>query len=375
MKKKLHILFLSGSYPSRICLFNGDHVQKHAEAVTTKHQVTAIHVISDKNLKKSIEFTESIINNVKTIIYYIPITKFKFYYFLKAYKASFKNIDAFDMVHLNVTYPKGLIALYLKWLKKKKYIISEHWTGYQYPRNKSIGFIEKLLTKLIIKNASFICPVSENLQNEMITFGLKGNYIPVPNVVDTTTFFPIKKEISLYTIVHISSLKNVQKNITGILNAIKLLSNERTDFVFKIIGNGDPQQVQHIINKLQIPKKNIQLKGEKSPQEIARILQESNLYISFSNYETFGIVMTESIACGTPVISTNTGILTELNASEFSTIIPINDQILLLQTILKYMNSNKIYNTKKMHHLIESNFSINSICNKFSELYFKTLNN
>ncbi len=166
MSKKLHILFLSSWYPSRVLPTNGDFVQKHAEAVATNHQVTLIHVVTDENLKSSIEFTEKIVNNVKTIITYIPQKNnlLKLYYFYKTYLSAIKKIGAFDMVHLNITFPKGLIALYLKKIKQKPYIITEHWTGYQYPKNKSIGFVEKILTKRIIKNAGFVCPVSTNLK-------------------------------------------------------------------------------------------------------------------------------------------------------------------------------------------------------------------
>ena len=52
MHKKLHILFLSGWYPSRVSPSNGDFVQRHAEAVATVQNVTLIHVITDKNIKR-----------------------------------------------------------------------------------------------------------------------------------------------------------------------------------------------------------------------------------------------------------------------------------------------------------------------------------
>ncbi len=376
MNKKLHILFLSSWFPSRVNPANGDFVLRHAEAAATKHNVTVIHVVTDENLQSNFEISRSTQNNVTTVIRYVP--KFnksisKFFQFFNAYKECIQEIGHYDIVHHNITFPIGLMALYLKWFKKKPFIISEHWTGYLNPQNKSITFLEKFITKIIIINAKFICPVSNDLKNQMVNFGLKGCYFKIPNVVNTNIFFPIKKTSKPYTITHISALQNKQKNIDGILSVIKKLSLLRDDFIFKIIGNGDKEETQSILKKLEIPKTNIEFLNSKSQEQIAEILQCTNLYLSFSNYETFGIVMAEAIATGTPVITTNTGILTEIDATNFSTTIPVKDQNALLNAILFYMDSKKEFKTKEMFNLIETLFSLDKVGTSFSDLYYDAL--
>ena len=222
MNKKLHILFLSGWYPSRVLPTNGDFVQRHAEAVATKHNVTLIHVITDENIKLS-EKTFHIINNVKTHIIYVPKTTnslYKFFVFIKTYNSAINSIDNFDIVHLNITFPVGIIALNIKCFKKIPYIISEHSTKYQPENCNSIGFFEKYVTFKIIKSASFICPVSNDLAEKMISFGFTGNYISVPNVVNTNTFKTLNEELNGFTITHVSHLGDEHKNISGILNVI-----------------------------------------------------------------------------------------------------------------------------------------------------------
>ncbi len=74
LNQRHHILFLSSWYPSRVLPNNGDFVQRHAEAVATKHQVTLIHVISDENLAAPIEITENNINDVRTLIAYVKVS-------------------------------------------------------------------------------------------------------------------------------------------------------------------------------------------------------------------------------------------------------------------------------------------------------------
>ena len=72
MKKKLHILFLCGWYPSRVMPTNGDFIQRHAEAVSKFHKVSVIHIVSDKSLNSKTEISKSAIRNFKVLI---PRTK------------------------------------------------------------------------------------------------------------------------------------------------------------------------------------------------------------------------------------------------------------------------------------------------------------
>ena len=75
MSKKLHILFLNSWYPSRVLDFNGDFIQRHAEAVSLQHEVTSLHIISDPNCKQAIEIVKKEINGINTIIGYIKQTQ------------------------------------------------------------------------------------------------------------------------------------------------------------------------------------------------------------------------------------------------------------------------------------------------------------
>ena len=98
------------------------------------------------------------------------------------------------MSFISINYiPFGLFALHLKKYKHLPYIISEHWTGYHLKQKKSLPWLERVLSKKIVKNASFICPVSTDLKNSMLKSGLKGNYEIIPNVVDTHRFKPATK--------------------------------------------------------------------------------------------------------------------------------------------------------------------------------------
>jgi len=374
LNKKLHILFISSWYPSRVFPSNGDFVQRHAEAVASKHNVTVIHVVTDANLKYP-QYLSTKTNTILTNLVYLPKYSnpaLKLFHFFKAYLSIIKKIKNVDLVHVNITYPVGIVALYLKWIYKKNYLISEHWSGYLTPNNKSIGVFQKLITKIILKNASFICPVSNNLKTEMINFGLKGNYFPVPNVVNTSFFKPSKINLEKFIITHISGMDNSIKNIEGILHVVSKLQSKIPNLEFNLIGEKSKKYTP-LIKELKI--KNINIIDFVPHNEVANYLSKSNVFILFSNYENLPCVILESFACGTPVISTDVGGVKEYFPKNFGYLIKPKDEINLEKSILKIYNKEINIDKTHMHNFAEKNFGIETISNTFSKLYFKILNN
>jgi len=375
LNKKLHILFLSKWYPSRVSPTGGDFIERHAESVATKHKVTLIHVITDMNLKKSREFIEFKKNNVEINIIYVRFTKnpiLKFIRFLKSYLIIINKIEAFNLVHLNITFPVGIIALYLKWFNNKAYLISEHWSGYQFPMNKSIGAIQKRITKVIVKNASVVCPVSKNLQDNMLSFGLKGNYYPVPNVVNTA-YFNISKDVHKeFTISHISSMNNEIKNIEGIISTISRLQHKIPNLKFNLTGD-TPKKYASQLEK--IDPNSIKIINQIPNNEVANYLKKSSVFVLFSNYENLPCVILESFACGIPVISTNVGGVSEYFPLNFGYLIEPKDEDALESSILKIYNNELNFNRNLMHNYAVKNFGVENISNMFSTLYTKILSN
>ncbi|CAM1372287.1 glycosyltransferase family 4 protein [Tenacibaculum xiamenense] len=374
VKKKLHILFLCGWYPSRVLPHNGDFIQRHAEAVGEYNSVSVLHIISDGSLKKDIEIEISKSNSIKTYIAYIKIVKNplkKVLLFKKAFKLLLKKIGDFDVVHLNKLYPFGFFALYLKWFLNKPYIISEHWTGYHKPQSNNIGKIERYFTKLITLKSHFICPVSDNLKESMISLGFKGNYHKVPNVVDCNLFKPSEQKEKIFTIIHASSMNNSHKNINGILKAVKKFSIEVSKFQLLLIGDNSLQYEEEVKN-LGLSE-NVKLLDHQPHSEIALQISKAHVFVLFSNYENLPCVILESFSCGTPVISTDVGGISEYFPDEFGFLIKPKDEKALTDVLLKIRGS-FLFNQRDMHNYAVINFSKKSIANQFNLLYLKALN-
>ena len=375
MTKKLHILFLCSWFPSKEFPTNGDFIQRHAKAISLKHTVSVLHIVSSKKVAKT-NIEKSTETNLTTYVGYIKHTKnpiVKAVRFYKTYQDILKQIGDFDLTHVNTLFPFGLFALHLKWKHQKPFLISEHWTGYLNARKNKVSFFQKFWSKQIVKKANFVCPVSVELKNGMLNHNLKGNYFPVRNVVDTNVFIPSDNKNDEFTIVHVSGLNDEQKNISDMLKVAKHLENEIEHFNWKFIG-GTSEKYQNLLTDLDFKSAKIEFINHISQAELATHLQKANICVSFSNYETFGIVMPEAIACGTFVITTNTGILNEIKLQNFFSIIPKKDTNTLKNEIInQYKNPTKL-DSEKMHSFVKQQFSNEKIADTFSNLYKNMLN-
>lgn len=374
MKKKLHILFLCGWYPSNVLPKNGDFIMRHAKTVSAKHVVSVLHIISKPRISKTeIEVKKD--NDLHTYIAYIKPSKnpfFKLYRFWFAYQALLKKIGGFDIVHLNKLYPFGLLALHLKKIKKLPYIISEHWTGYHLKEKKSLPWLEQILSKKITANASFVCPVSSDLKNSMLKSGLRGNYQIIPNVVNTTLFKPTLKTSKVFTITHISSLLDKHKNISGMLRVAKQLEDCIDSFQWNFIG-GTEGQFKNLIKNLDFKKNQVCFIDHIDHKKVPGFLNASDVFILFSNYENLPCVILEAFSCGVSVIATKVGGIQEFFPNEFGFLIDKKNEQQLLDKIISLYKEPK-NQQPIMHQYAIDNFSSEKICDSFTKLYREALN-
>ena len=315
----MKVLYLSAWYPTERDKMSGLFVAKHKEAV--ERQGVDVRVVYTE--ETGLRYWKEMRRQLKAL-----------------WQAGWRP----DVVQLNVITKNALIALYLKKRYHIPYIIVEHWTGYLPINMQFKGFLRKLMVRTAAREAARIMPVSQDLVQAMRQCGLEGQYEVVNNVVDD--FFYAKPPLpktaeQVKTILHISCMMEEHKNVFGLLRATQRLYKERQDFRLVIIGDGvDYSMTCDYANSLGMSEGHgpVAFVGEKTPKEVCEWFRKADFFVLNSNYENAPVVLSEALATGCPILSTDVGGIREMVPPECGILITTGDEDALVS---------------KMHYLLD----------------------
>lgn len=338
------VLFLSEWYPNRYDAMTGLFVKKHAEALANQGvEVCVLYLHNDSNVDDIDIVLQSENSFLEICVYY----RNSFISALKSgYKVLRKEFGLPNICQLNVISKNGILAEYLYRRYHIPYVIVEHWSGYL-PQNYSLpaGFKLKLMQKFAA-DAKCILPVSQILEDAMKANGfINRNYQRIYNVVDDFFFedFDRNSIATEYTkdgtkikqILHVSCFDERAKNVMGILRAIKKLSEIRLDFHLTLVGTGqDFDKVKSYASELSIPASLLTFTGELTPHEVCSYMQKSDFFLLFSNYENAPVVLSECMAVGLPILSSNAGGIPEMITDEIGILTPVANDCQLAENLI-----------------------------------------
>lgn len=383
------VLFLASWYPSRVDPFNGDFIERHAEAISLFNKVFVIYVVKDPNLKDGkTEIVKEISGNLISYKAYYPYSPYKIGWFEKlnsnrwsyklfkeVYKKFVEEYGAPDIVQLNVLMKAGIFA---RWLKKKynlPIVLSEHWGGYFKERKEGYlqqSLLYKSLSKKIFNNCDYVLPVTRSLGERMNKLLGKKPYSVIPNVVDTTLFYPvlITKKNKL-RFIHASSLA-YPKNIEGILNVTKKLYQNRKDFELYLVGPASEDILQWTKDN-GLMNTCVFFTGLIPYQEVAEQIRNANALIMFSHSENLPCIILEALSCGLPVISTDTGGISEVINKENGILISPGKEDELFNAMNGLFDNISNYDKQKIAFSAKNKFSFEIVGKQFDKVYKEIL--
>lgn len=226
--------------------------------------------------------------------------------------------------------------------KSKKLIVTIHDVAFlTYPESFS-GFFRvyyRFLMPIIIKRADKIITVSNYSKKEIEKYYLEAKgKIEVISLGFDKNFKKLDNIKKKNQILYVGSL-NKRKNFIGVLKAFELL--EKKDYKLLLVGNFSANFALDKKSKevIEIAKQNpnIEFKSNIDNKELIQIYNESVIFLFPSFYEGFGLPILEAMACGTPVICSNSSSLPEVggDAVVYCNASDINDIKEKIEQVLK----------------------------------------
>ncbi|MBO7286714.1 MAG: glycosyltransferase [Bacteroidales bacterium] len=384
-KERKHIVFLARWYPHRYDPMFGLFVQRHAEAAALFNDITVIYCneqraqcpqlkahSSKPTAQSKFEIVRTNENNVDTIRVYYKKPKNKILSLIRFYRANMMALKLCkkpDLIHVHILTRLGVIAWIQKKLHKTPYIITEHWSRYL-PGNDFGGFLRKLFTKIVVRNAETITTVTENLAIAMKKHELKNdNYVVLPNVVNLDMFHISEKNNNPCKIIHISCFEDKSKNISGLLESLKIIDDKGIDFQCKLIGEGmDLDLMKEKAKELQLINK-VSFTGLLQGQALADELSSGDFLVLSSNYENMPVVILEALASGLPVVSTNVGGIKEMIDDTKGILVEPRNKEALAEAMIKMIETHKNYDANYLRNSVIKKYGYESVGMFLSRLY------
>ena len=128
--------------------------------------------------------------------------------------------------------------------------------------------------------------------------------------VDTETFRPLETPRQPNSLLFVGNADDRNKGARYLLEAMALLKDRR-DLHLTVVDRPIANLVPTLAKELGIEER-LTLPGRVSREELVRLYNQTQIFVSPSLYEGFGLPAAEAMACGAPVVATTAGAFPEV---------------------------------------------------------------
>jgi glycosyltransferase involved in cell wall biosynthesis len=218
------------------------------------------------------------------------------------------------------------------------------------------------------KDAKTVTAVSTPFA-ELLAKRLKVNVEVISNIVDKY-FIPttIKTKNLEFNFLNIAGF-NKNKNQRLLIDAFTDGFKDKDNVFLRIGGYGVLEdELKDLVKEYSMEDRIIFL-GSLTQERVKEEMDSADCFVLSSNYETFGVVLIESLACGTPVIATKCGGPEDIVDEKNGILIGIGDKRALKEA-MQYMYENKNrYDRKLLSDATIERFGEKAFVDRVTALY------
>jgi teichuronic acid biosynthesis glycosyltransferase TuaC len=282
----------------------------------------------------------------------------------------------FDLIHAHFSYPDGVAGARLAKRHGVPLIISEHAPWDSWMRRRSV----RRPVLAAARRAAAIVAVSTSVRDSILPFVDDPSRVHVvPVGVDETTFvLGSAQEREPGQVLYVGFL-NFNKGVDVLLRAMRLLSDRGVPARLLLVGGGDfrdthrqARRLQALASELDVDE-GIRFLGQLTPAEVAKLMRESSVLVLPSRAESFGAVLVEALASGTPVIATSSGGPQDIVAPEVGRLVPPGDPAPLAEAIANVLGEGDRYPARRLREFALERYRWDDIADRYRALYAAVL--
>lgn len=310
----------------------------------------------------------------------IPVYRFSFPFvtvkFLKLYsilnkfigricaKKIFNKLGRADFICPHFARGAGEAASAIKAKYNIPIILTEHSSKILMDKNNEIERYS-----YVYKNVDSTIVVSKALKEKLSERGINSTVLP--NVIDVNLFKPIRliKEDPRKVFLSVGRMDE-GKRFDLFLKAFSMVSKKRSDVCAILIGDGILRnEIKSLADSLKLT--NVSFINNVANDKMPEYYSSADCFVLASDFETFGMVYAEAIACGTPAIGTDNGGAPEIISSNCGLIIPKNNVEALAEAMIEVINTP--YDRLILHNNISERFGEEQFVKVYLDICRKVL--
>lgn len=292
------------------------------------------------------------------------------------------KFEKLDILHVHYAIPHASAAYIAQQILKDEgieipFITTLHGTDITLV-GKDRSFLP--VVNFSINHSNGITTVSDSLRKETYEFfSIKKEIEVIYNFIDINRFNKLDKshfrkivaEDGEKVLIHVSNFRKV-KRVEDVIRMFEIL-NKKIPSKLLLVGDG-PQRVEaeELCRTIGLCD-HVKFLGKQ--EAVEELFAVSDLFVLPSASESFGLAALEAMACGVPVVSSNTGGLPELiqngHNGYMSDVGDVQSMAMNAEKILA--NPARLLEFKKNAYESSKKFDINVILPQYENLYYKIL--
>lgn len=191
----------------------------------------------------------------------------------------------------------------------------------------------------------------------------------IPHGVDISHFNKTRQKADSKIILYVGILSK-RKGVKYLIKAMDIVRKRTIDIKLIIVGDGaERKYLKSLVKRLNL-QKFVEFTGFVNEEKLIDYYRDADIFVFPSLKEGFGQVLVEAMACGIPVISTNTSAIPEVVGNAGILVKPRNSKA-LAEAIIKLIEDKDLRDElcRIGRKRVEENFTWDKIAEKMLKIY------